>query len=162
MKGSKEKGTNVCRSESRQDTSELTTQEADRKDKSKETEDVGERTVGGRQLDVLELSPRGCKWCRRTQRRGTWHWGQGGTYPGGTLKIHWGFLGNLSTHYPGGTCWTLLKCTPHFDHNVTCDHMLVTFEMSPPKYPLGTFWMKTPGSFTILFAMCPPWVWTTH
>ena len=36
-------------------------QEADGKDKSKETEDVGERTVRGRRLDVLELSPRGCK-----------------------------------------------------------------------------------------------------
>jgi len=90
------------------------------------------------------------------------HWGQGGTYPGGTLRIHWGFLSNLSTHYLGDTCWTLLKCTPHFDHNVTCDHMLVTFKMSPPKYPLGTFWMKTLGSFTILFAMCPPWARATH
>jgi len=33
------------------------------------------------------------------------HWGQGGTYPGDTLRIHWGFLSNLSTHYPGDTCW---------------------------------------------------------
>ena len=58
----KEKGANIVsqRIEIRH-ASEPTTQGADGKDKSKETEDVGERTVGGQRLDVLELSPRGCK-----------------------------------------------------------------------------------------------------
>jgi len=33
------------------------------------------------------------------------HRGQGGTYPWDTLRLHWGFLSNSSTHYPGDTCW---------------------------------------------------------
>jgi len=32
------------------------------------------------------------------------HWGQGGTYPGDTLRIHCDFIINLSRHYPGDTC----------------------------------------------------------
>ena len=63
-----------------------------------------------------------------------------------TQGIHAGLFWNvpptLITMWPVITCWSLLKC--------------------PPKVPLGTFWMKTPGSFTIFFAMCPPWAWATH
>ena len=32
------------------------------------------------------------------------HWGQRGTYPGGTSRFYCSFLINLSTCYPGGTC----------------------------------------------------------
>ena len=70
---------------------------------------------------------------RARQRWGSWHWGQGGTYPGDTLRIHCDFIINSSRHYPGDTCWNLLQSTLHFDHNVSSDHMLVTFSMYPPK-----------------------------
>jgi len=61
------------------------------------------------------------------------HWGQGGTYPGDTLRIHCDFIINVSRHYPGDKCWNLLQSILHFDHNVSSDHMLVTFSMYPSK-----------------------------
>jgi len=61
------------------------------------------------------------------------HWGQGGTYPGDMLRIHCDFIINSSRHYPGDTLWNLLQSILHFDHNVSSDHMLVTFSMYPSK-----------------------------
>jgi len=84
-------------------------------------------------------------------------------------------------HLPGGHIEDTLRFLKQCVHTLPRGYMLDSFEMYPPlwsqcdlwshaghfwnvppKYPLGTFWMKTMGSFTILFAMCPPWVWATH
>ena len=80
--------------------------------------------------DFLTIHTRGA---RRTQDHLGCHWGQGGTYPGDTLRIHCDFIINSSRHYPGDTCWNLLQSILHFDHNVSSNHMLITFTMYPPK-----------------------------
>ena len=70
---------------------------------------------------------------RNIEHQFTSHWGQGGTYPEDTLRIHCDFIINSSRHYPGDTCWNLLQSILHFDHNVSSNHMLITFTMYPPK-----------------------------
>ena len=65
--------------------------------------------------------------------------GARGHLSGGDIGVTLRFFKQFIQHYPGDTWWKLLQCIPHFDHNVSSDHMLATFEMSPQSSHWGHF-----------------------
>ena len=89
----------------------------------------------------------GLEWMTKNRDRIIWnHWGQKYIYPEDTWWLNCDFLSTSPSKKPLDTCWVILQRKSHFDHNVSRDQIVITFEKKTAQKAVGSF-VKENSSF---------------